>query len=133
MWAKPDRSEREQEKPISHDPVCHGQRMESLFLLTADKKVVTVGRKIGQQLRDRTPKPLQSAADVYFDEEVCILSIRLIAAIHGVSEGAIRKKSKRHEWTRDMADAVHLRTWAILFTTISKKLEKGACWGRQVA
>ena len=51
---------------------------------------------------------------IYTQYRLGILSIRLIAAIHGVSEGAIRKKAKRHGWKRDMADAVHLRTWAIL-------------------
>ncbi|MCC8378639.1 hypothetical protein [Xenorhabdus sp. PB30.3] len=39
-----------------------------------------------------------------------LLSLREIASQHGISEGAIRKRAKRDEWTRDLAAKVKSRS-----------------------
>ncbi|MBD1228329.1 hypothetical protein [Xenorhabdus griffiniae] len=39
-----------------------------------------------------------------------LMSLREIASQHGISEGAIRKRAKRDEWTRDLAAKVKSRS-----------------------
>jgi uncharacterized protein YjcR len=38
-----------------------------------------------------------------------MMSLREIAAQHGISEGAIRKRAKRDDWSRDLAAKVKER------------------------
>lgn len=38
-----------------------------------------------------------------------VMSLREIAAQHGISEGAIRKRAKRDDWSRDLAAKVKER------------------------
>ena len=38
------------------------------------------------------------------------LSLREIAGIHGLTEGAVRKRAKRDEWIRDLAAKVRARS-----------------------
>lgn len=43
-----------------------------------------------------------------------ILSIREIASNHGITDGAIRKKAKAQDWTRDIAEKVKSKAESIL-------------------
>lgn len=55
-----------------------------------------------------TEKP-QAPADwdkIELDYRAGIKSLRQIGAEHGISEGAIRKRAKRDEWTRDLSERI---------------------------
>ena len=42
------------------------------------------------------------------------LSLRQIAGLHGCSDGAIRKRAKKHKWRQDLTEEVRKETAAIL-------------------
>lgn len=44
---------------------------------------------------------------VELDYRAGIKTLRQIASEHGISEGAIRKRAKRDDWTRDLSDRIH--------------------------
>jgi hypothetical protein len=50
-----------------------------------------------------------------------ILSLRDIAAKHGLSETAIRKRAKKHEWERDLTQRVHERVRTALVRSVEAR------------
>ena len=44
---------------------------------------------------------------IELDYRAGIKTLRQIASEHGISEGAIRKRAKRDDWTRDLSDRIH--------------------------
>lgn len=55
------------------------------------------------------PKPLTDWERVELEYRAGVLSLREIGSIHGVTEGAIRKRAKRDGWTRDLSAKIKQR------------------------
>jgi len=62
-------------------------------------------------------QPKKAAPDwerIEADYRAGVLSVREIAAEHGITEGAIRKRAKRDDWTRDLAAKVKAKADALV-------------------
>ena len=56
------------------------------------------------------PKPAPDWERIELDYRSGIKSLRQIADENGISEGAIRKRAKRDDWTRDLSDRIQDKT-----------------------
>jgi hypothetical protein len=52
------------------------------------------------------PKPVPDWEAIGLDYRAGIKSLRQIAAEHGITEGAVRKRAKREEWARDLSGRI---------------------------
>ena len=68
------------------------------------------GRK-SKKMTNKSPSKKQSAdwERIEADYRAGILSLREIAAMHSITEGAIRKRSKRDGWVRDLGAKIQAR------------------------
>ncbi|MBQ0917458.1 hypothetical protein KBW71_03315 [Hydrogenophaga aromaticivorans] len=82
--------------------------------LAAAQKSSTPGASgsLDAELSASAPAPENKAPDwerIGAQYRIGTMSLREIASMHGITEGAIRKRAKKEEWTRDLAAKVRAK------------------------